>query len=243
MELFRRIFFAAVLAGAVAGLVYAGLQQWRVVPLILQAETFETGGHSHGGEAVHTHEDGTTHTHDTAVEADAEPWAPADGIERGFYTVLATTLASLGFALVIGAVSVLAGIPITLANGVLWGLGGFLAFSLAPAFGLAPELPGMPAADLATRQIWWWGTAIATGVAVLGIAKFRTPGAIAICVLIAAVPHLIGAPAAPGEHSGVPAHLATSYAAAALGTAMVFWLVLGVGFGWANDKFGKGEAA
>ena len=31
--------------------------------------------------------------------------------------------------------------------------------------GLPPELPGMAAADLAPRQLWWWGTAVSTGAA------------------------------------------------------------------------------
>ncbi len=41
MEMFRRFFFAAVLAGIVAGLFSSALQQWRLVPLILQAEEYE----------------------------------------------------------------------------------------------------------------------------------------------------------------------------------------------------------
>ncbi|MEI2612914.1 MAG: CbtA family protein [Candidatus Promineifilaceae bacterium] len=43
-----------------------------------------------------------------------------------------------------------------------------LAFQLAPAFGLPPELPGMAAADLGARQVWWCGTALATGVGIFG---------------------------------------------------------------------------
>ncbi len=246
MEMFRRIFFAAVLAGAVAGLALALVQQWRVVPLILQAETYETGGHSHGAEAEpHTHESGETHAHveDAAVTAQSEPWAPAEGVERAAYTVLATTLSGMGFALIIGAVSVLSGIPVTATNGVIWGLGGFLAFSLAPAFGLPPELPGMPAADLGVRQIWWWGTALATGVAILVAARLRTPLAVAGAIVLALLPHIVGAPAAPGGHSDVPAHLATAFAASALTASMVYWLAAGTLFGWFNQRFEQGAAS
>jgi predicted cobalt transporter CbtA len=48
---------------------------------------------------------------------------------------------------------------------------------------------------------------------------------------------MVGAPAAPDEPSAVPAHLATQFAAATLGTAAVFWIILGAGFGRRNDQF------
>jgi len=246
--MFRNLFFAAVLAALCAGLVTAAIQHFRVTPLILHAETFEgEGGHSHGEAepvAAHTHAPGTPEHTDVAAVASAvaeapapEEWAPQDGLERTLYTSLATVLAAAGFALVIGAVSILSGIPITFANGLLWGAAGFLAFSLAPAYGLAPELPGMPAADLGARQAWWIATAVATGGACLLIAKTRASWAIAVAIALVLAPHIIGAPVAPDEPSAVPAHLATEFAATTLGTAAVFWLVLGTVFGRLNDYF------
>lgn len=239
----RNLFAAAILAALCAGLVTAAIQHFRVTPIILHAETFEgEGGHSHGGAAPaeHDHAAGTAeHSHDAfaATEAEPEEWAPQDGFERTAYTTLATVLAAAGFALVIGAVSMFANIPVTFANGWVWGIAGFLAFSLAPAYGLAPELPGMPAADLFARQIWWTGTALATGAALLLLAKTRASWAIAVAVALVVVPHLIGAPVAPDEPSGVPAHLATEFAAITLGTSFVFWLLLGSLFGKFGDLF------
>lgn len=232
MELFRRIFFAAVLAGAVAGLVNAGLQQWRVIPLILEAETYEGEGHSHGEAEAHVHEDGTEH-----VREAEEEWAPGDGWERTGYTALATVLAGIGFALTIGAVSALTGLAITPVNGLLWGLAGFAAFSLVPALGLPPELPGIAAADLAARQVWWWAAAIATGLAAYLIARFKNWPAIGAAAVLLLAPHVIGAPPAPEAHSELPAHLAASFAANALGVALVFWLICGSLFGWVNKRF------
>src|SRR5690606_169356 len=87
MKLFQRVFFAAVLAGLAAGLVMSAVQQWRVAPLILAAEEYE-------GEApiaAHTHEAGTpAHDHGDAHahDHDEDAWAPQDGAERIFYTVL-----------------------------------------------------------------------------------------------------------------------------------------------------------
>jgi cobalt transporter subunit CbtA len=238
----RNLFAAALLAALCAGLITAGLQHFRVTPLILHAEEFEgEGGHSHehGVEAAdHEHADAVA-----ATEAEPEEWAPADGIERTTYTSLATILVAAGFALLIGAVSMFSGIPITFANGFLWGIAGFLTFSLAPAYGLAPELPGMPAADLFARQVWWVGTALATGAACLLLAKTRAGWAFAVAIALVAIPHIIGAPAAPDEPSGVPAHLATEFAAITLGTALVFWLVLGTVFGKLNDVFATRSAA
>ncbi|WP_338722524.1 CbtA family protein [Devosia sp. XK-2] len=229
--MFRNLFFAALVAALCAGLITAALQHFRVTPLILHAETFEgEGGHSHGaGTPAHSHDEAIVPTEE------AEEWVPQDGFERTAYTTLATVLAAAGFALIIGAVSMFAGIPITFANGLLWGFAGFVTFSLAPAYGLAPELPGMPAADLGARQVWWAGTVLATGAACLVLAKTRTAWAIALAVALVAAPHIIGAPAAPDEPSAVPAHLATEFAAVTLGTSMVFWLLLGMVFGKLND--------
>jgi cobalt transporter subunit CbtA len=245
----RNLFAAALIAALAAGLLTAAIQHFRVTPLILHAETFEgEGGHSHGTEAAvaeHEHAEGTAeHSHEAVAATAAEPeeWAPQDGFERTAYTTLATVLAAAGFALVIGAVSMFAGIPISFANGFIWGIAGFIAFSLAPAYGLAPELPGMPAADVFPRQLWWAGTAIATGGAILLLAKTRAGWAFAVAIALVVVPHIIGAPAAPDEPSAVPAHLATEFAAVTLGTSLVFWLVLGTLFGKLNDVFAARSA-
>lgn len=239
----RNLFAAALLAALCAGLFTAAIQHFRVTPIILHAESFEgEGGHSHGAAAPaaaeHDHADGTAeHNHDAVASTEAEPeeWAPQDGFERTAYTTLATVLAAAGFALVIGAVSMFANIPVTVANGFLWGIAGFLAFSLAPAYGLAPELPGMPAAEVFPRQIWWTGTALATGGAILLLAKTRAGWAFAVAVALVAAPHIIGAPLAPDEPSAVPAHLAAEFAAITLGTSLVFWLLLGSLFGKFSD--------
>ena len=238
----RNLFAAALLAALCAGLVTAAIQHFRVTPIILHAETFEgEGGHSHAPAVEeHEHAEGTAeHSHEAVATTEAEPeeWAPQDGFERTAYTTLATVLAAAGFALVIGAVSMFAGIPITFANGFLWGIAGFITFSLAPAYGLAPELPGMPAAEVLPRQIWWAGTAVATGAAILLMVKTRASWAIAVAIALVVAPHIIGAPVAPDEPSAVPAHLATEFAAITLGTSMVFWLVLGSVFGKLSDVF------
>lgn len=234
MKLFQRIFFAAVLAGLAAGLAMSAVQQWRVAPLILAAETYETAAPA------------AAHTHDVATpphEHDEDAWAPQDGPERLFYTVLANVLGSIGFAMLLAAVSLLANLEVTARNGVIWGLSGFVALQLAPAFGLPPELPGMPAADLVARQAWWIATALATGAGTLAIAKLRNWTGIAVAAVLILAPHVVGAPQLEGEHaSAVPAHLATSFAANSLFAGAVFWLIAGPLLGWLNERFARSPA-
>lgn len=238
MKLFQRIFFAAVLSGLAAGLAMSAVQQWRVVPLILEAETYESGA------ADHTHAPGIpAHSHASELADghvhDADAWAPQDGVERTFYTVLANTLGGIGFAFLLVAVSVLAGLPITARNGVIWGIGGFAAVQLAPAIGLPPELPGMAAAELGIRQAWWLGTALATGAGLIVLAKLRNWTGLGVAAVLVLAPHVIGAPAAPHDESVVPAHLATSFAANALATGALFWLIAGPLLGWLNERFAR----
>jgi len=232
MKLFQRIVFAAVLAGLAAGLGMSALQQWKVAPLIVVAESYETAAADHAHDAATP-----AHTHD------AEAWAPQDGLERTAYTLLANVLAAIGFALLLGAVSVLAGIEITAGNGTLWGLGGFIAFQLAPAIGLPPVLPGMAAAELGARQLWWWGTALSTGAGLLAVAKFRNSIGIAVAALLILAPQIVGAPQLAAEHgSALPAELASAYAAAALAVGAAFWLVMGPLLGWISQRFARAEA-
>jgi cobalt transporter subunit CbtA len=245
MKLFQRIFFAAVLAGLAAGLAMSAVQQWRVAPLILAAEVYESAGHD--AAPAHEHDAGTpAHDHAEAAPAhqhDEDAWAPQDGPERIFYTVLANVLGSIGFAMLLAAVSVLANIEINARNGVIWGLAGFLCLQLAPAFGLPPELPGMPAADLVARQTWWIATALATGAGILAIAKLRNWTGIAIAAVLILAPHVWGAPQLLAEHaSAVPASLATSFAANSLFAGAVFWLIAGPLLGWLNERLARSPA-
>ncbi len=240
MALFQRLFFAVLLAGLISGAAMAALQQWRVVPLIIAAEAYE------GAEApaAHTHEEGTPAHDDTAAAAPAhehgdDEWMPADGLERTFYTVASGLFAALGFAFVLSAASVLTGFEVTARNGVLWGLTGFAVFQFAPAFGLPPELPGMPAADVVARQIWWWGTAAATATAIYGMAKFQNIAAVAAGIVLIAVPHIIGAPQPADHASSVPAPLAAAFAANTLVVGLSFWLILAPLYGALAERFAR----
>lgn len=215
-----RSVFAALLAGLLAGLFVAVVHEIRLSPLIAAAEVYEN--QTPAAEAGHSHAAGTPaeHEHDT-------DWKPADGLQRIAATSISWMLTGAGFGLLLAAVSLISATPITPRNAFIWGICGFLAVSIAPAAGIAPELPGMPAADLTARQIWWTATVLATGLAMLLVVKNRSwPTVVAALVLIAA-PHVIGAPHPTTEESSVPATLAANFVGASLAVSALFWIVLG----------------
>jgi cobalt transporter subunit CbtA len=224
-----RVLLAALLAGIAAGFLMGAIQQVRITPLILEAEKYEQAGSpDHGaGEPA------------KSEEAAAETWAPENGLERTLYTTLASIVAGAGFAALLAGVSVLLGVPVTARNGILWGIAGFLAVNLAPAAGLPPELPGMPAGDLLSRQIWWVATIALTGIAIGLFALRDEPWAKAAAVVLIALPHLIGAPELSSHERGVPPGLSAAFAANSLAAAAIFWCAIGGFLGLAMDRFVK----
>ncbi len=159
--------------------------------------------------------------------------AAGPGLPRLAFTALATLVSGVGYALLLGAVLVAAGRTVTPAEALKFGIGGFLAASLAPAIGLPPELPGIAAAALESRQLWWVATALATAIGLYLIAIRRGPAAIAIGLALLVAPHVWGAPHGPEEISAMPPVFAAQFAARSLAIGFAFWAVLGLAFGWA----------
>lgn len=223
-----RVLLAAVIAGMIAGAAATAMQMWRVVPLIIQAETYENT------DAGHAHADAQTahapHTHA------AEPWAPADGMERTAYTLVSNLVMGVAFAMLLTAAVMFTGRTITPANGIVWGLLGFFVFTLAPNAGLPPELPGMPAGDLVARQSWWLGTVLATAAGIALIALSPKVVLKALGAALIAVPHLIGAPHPQSHESAVPAAIAAEFAVSTMVTMALFWIVLGTASGWLLNR-------
>ena len=224
----RKILLAALVAGAVAGLVVTAFQAAKVWPLIVAAEEFE--GSQSAASSAHVHDDA---------------WSPADGFERTGLTLLFNVIAGFGFALMLNALIALRrslGHAIDPGRGLLWGIAGFVAFVLAPSLGLPPEAPGVVGADLVQRQLWWGGTALATAAGLAAFvfgrgAAWRIAGA-----LLLVVPHVIGAPHPPDaagvEAGALPASLAAQYVSATLVATAVFWAVLGGVSGWMQRRLG-----
>ncbi len=74
--MFQRIVFSAVPAGVAAGLLITLIQYFTVIPIILEAETYESSAlaadHTGSADTAHGHE-AVTHIHDH------DGWSPDDG--------------------------------------------------------------------------------------------------------------------------------------------------------------------
>jgi len=225
MALLRTIVFIAALSGLVAGLAMTAMQAFATVPLILAAEAYE------GAAEAHAHAPGTAaHGHD-------EGWAPEEGFERLLFTALANIVAGVGLGLVLVAAGELAGGLRGWRRGALWGLAGFAAFVLAPGIGLPPELPAMPAADLAARQAWWAGTVAATAAGLALLLLRRSPAPALLGAGLILLPHVLGAPQPESHASPVPTDLHRDFVVAVTATSFVFWLLLGGVAGALRGRF------
>ncbi|MBW3243932.1 CbtA family protein [Epibacterium sp. DP7N7-1] len=214
--MFGRILTSALFAGAAAGLIAALLQLFFVQPVLLHAELYESGELVHfGGEAVSAHPD-----------------LPGlfDEPMRNLLSILFTMLTYTGYALVMVALMSQAerqGHEITARHGIIWGLAGFVAFHFAPGLTLAPEVPGVAAADVGARQVWWVATVASAGVAMWLIAFGGNLVAYVIAALLLIAPHVIGAPEPDSFTGPVPTEIGALFAARAFGVGMAAWVLLG----------------
>jgi cobalt transporter subunit CbtA len=149
-------------------------------------------------------------------------------------------LSGVGFAALLLGTSLLVGPQMTRSNSLIWGLCGFLSFSLAPALGLAPELPGMPSPDLGSKRLWWLATVAATACGLWLLIKRPNHVATLVGLGLLLAPHVIGAPTPPNTASAVPAHLASTFAANSLALNLIFWSLIGY-LCAAALEYGKGD--
>jgi cobalt transporter subunit CbtA len=221
--MFTKIAVSALIAGFAAGLVASVLQFAFVQPILLHAELFEA-------------DPNTTLDIVRMARGAFDPMREA-------MNVMFSALVYTGYAFMLLAGMVFAeerGQPITPRAGLLWGAAGFIAMHFAPAFGLSPEMPGMVAAALEPRQIWWYLTVACTGAGLWLIAFGRNWMMWGVAVILIAAPHLIGAPLPDTLTQTAPPELAAAFAARTLGVALVVWSTLGLFLGavW-NSKLSE----
>lgn len=226
--MFSKIVVSALIAGFGAGLFAALLQFAFVQPILLHAELFETGALTHFGAAP-----------------SAAQVAHAGGIDimRDGLSVMFSSLIYVGYALMLLAAMVVAeerGQEITARAGIIWGIAGFITVQMAPAFGLPPELPGMNAADVEARQIWWFATVAATGAALWLIAFGQNWAMWGVAIILLAAPHIIGVPMPDTLTGPAPPELGAEFAARAIGVGLAVWTTLGLllGAAW-SSKIGE----
>ena len=224
-----RVLWVGLLAGLLAGLLIALLQQVTTTPLILVAETYEEAGPAApaaAADAAKAH-DHASHDHG----AHDHGWTPSPGLPRFFFTAITTIATAIGMSLLLMAGMIFAGDDIDERRALAWGIAGFVATGLAPAAGLAPELPGSGAGELIARQAWWIGTAVATGVALWGLLRVQHPVVRIGAVVLLLAPHVIGAPHPHALESKVPAEIAAQFAALSLVLQGLLWATAGLAVG------------
>ena len=177
---FRNLVLSAVAIAIIAGLFLSLYQHFLITPIILASEVYEVI--------------------DPTAQGIVEDWRPEEGLERSSFSFMANFLVCFGYALLL-LTAMATKESMKLAQGFIWGIAAYLSLFVAPALGLAPEIPGMEAAHLEGRQIWWLLTVLLTA---LGLWSIAYQGLIlkGIGVLLLIIPHLIGAPQ-PERHGFV----------------------------------------
>ena len=223
--MYARLLISALFAGASAGLIAGLLQLFFVQPVLLHAELYETG------TLVHFGPDKATTAH---------PALPGFDAIRDGLSLIFTMLTYTGYALIMLALMGIAedrGATIDGRTGILWGIAGFVAFHLAPGFTLAPEVPGVAAADVAARQIWWFATAGAAGIALWLIAFGQNWIMWGIAAVLLLAPHVVGAPEPDVFTGPVPTEIGALFAARAFGVGLAACVLLGsfAGYFWQRE--------
>jgi len=258
--IFQRLIWAALATALLVGSVQTGVQRWQAAPLILAAEVFEEQKAAPSeapeapgalnapalAEAVATaHEHEHEHEHGAAKE-----WEPENGFERTGWTWVANVLHAFSMALLVFAVmgiwlvrrgSAVASLPLA----GLVAAAGWLSLHLWPTLGLPAEVPGMEAAPLHARQLWWVLAVGSAGLAcaIAGFARGSWRW-LAAAVLLA-LPFIVGAPQLQGDAlAGYDANahaaleqLGHQFVWATTWVALSFWGSMGLVAGLAFERW------
>ena len=250
---FQRLIWAALATAVVVGSVQTGVQRWQAAPLILAAEVYEAQKSETpkpASPAAHVHSNAATpHEHGHAHDV-AEEWAPENGFERIRWTWVANSLHAFSIALLLFAVMGVwlyrRGAAVGSFTLAAWvAAAGFVSLHLWPSLGLHANVPGMEAAPLHARQVWWVlavGSA-AGACAVAGFARASWRWLVAATLL--ALPFLVGAPqlqgdALPGfapEARAALVQLGTQFIWATTWVALLFWVSMGLVGGLAFQRW------
>ena len=210
MTTLSRTLYAALVAGAAAGVLLFVLQSWTTLPLIHQAERYETA-------------QAPVHPHSHANE-------PSDNqLVRAAYTTTGDVLVGIGFAMLLAAMYALGG-KSGLVPGLLWGLAGFATFHLGPALVVPPSIPALELAPLSVRQAAWLIAAFSTGLG-LAIFAFGPKAAKVVGLLLLFLPSVICHFVSSVSGGDIPSpeiyRLERLFIVYVLGDFLLFWIVLG----------------
>jgi len=219
----KNMIASALFAGFATGVLVALLHTWLLEPLILEAELYEAGALVHFADVSRA-------MPDVAIEWD---WAR---VAMNFVAVIAVYVAFALMAVAAFAFAETRGIRVSPRQGALWGIAGFASVALLPSMGLAPELPGMYAAELQPRQIWWFATVAASGGGIALLAFGRSWMIWAAGIVLILLPHIIGAPH-PDAYGGIiPPELSAEFTSRTLGVSFAAWVLLGIFTAYFREK-------
>jgi cobalt transporter subunit CbtA len=214
--MFSRVVTAALFSGCIAGLLGGLLQLYFVQPVLLHAELYESGQLTHFGS------DPMVYNHEGHRDFDIM----RDLLSLGFSMAIYVGYGLIMVALM--AFRIESDQMVSIRQGLVWCLAGFISVHLAPGFGLPPEVPGVASASLEAREIWWGGTVLASTLAFWIIAFGRTPISFGLAIILLLAPHVIGAPEPDILRGPVPPEIASHFAARAFGVGITSWALLGL---------------
>ncbi len=216
------------------GLLVTLIQHFTTVPLILHAEQYENTSAvqtnfqlAHAGHGDSQFSLAHSDNHDNHSEA----WSLVNGWQRTLAAGVSTIIICMAFAMLLTACYALfsdrIGNEVDGRTGILWGLGGFAAFVLAPSLGLPAELPGVLTADISERQFWWVLAAVCTAIGIALMVLTDTLWLKLVGMVLILFPHAFGAPHPETIGGAVPPELAAYFAATSIVIGAVTWVLLG----------------
>ncbi|PTX57518.1 cobalt transporter subunit CbtA [Litoreibacter ponti] len=218
----KHILTSAVFAGIAAGVFAAIINLWAVIPMVMEGELYESGAR------VHFASDGSP-------QSDAGSPSVLEEPSRHILPAAFSVVTFTGYAFLMIAGMALAeryGRSLSLRQGLIWGLCGFITFQLAPAMGMPPQLPATPGPEVGARQLWWLMTVVCTGAA-LGLIAFGRNAITALgAMALLFVPHIYGAPRLDTYFGFAAPELAAHFAGASLAATALTWTALGGACAW-----------
>jgi cobalt transporter subunit CbtA len=221
--MFKNLLLVGLLAGVLSGSLLTLLQAFTVLPVIHQAEQYESQSPTLAlEEGKHDHDDG-------------DDWKPHEGWERLGFTWLANISIASGFALIMAGVMSIHR-PKTWFQSILFGMAGYYAFFLAPALLLPPELPGADSPSLESRQAIWLFTVVAALAGIYLIVLMTKAWQRLLGLLSLASPFALFSLEEARYLSPVPLDLVEKFTRLALITNAIHWMVIGLLVYWLFKK-------
>ncbi|MEI1278491.1 CbtA family protein [Leptospira venezuelensis] len=240
---------AGIFSGLVSGLVLGVLVCVWNLPLILEAEKFESKSASENSNLGHTHihSHGEVHSHTNEQSSSTELvlnnslWQ-----KRNLGTFIGSILLGISFGILVSlwmiffpplGFSEAPSLSKAILPSILIAIGGFLIFFGLPFIGLPPELPGRAsgAYDYPERQAWWY---LSVGSSLVGIFGSRVLlsylhihnllkwiVALVAALFFVGLPFYLGTPKIPGDFAA-PKELRIQFEYITLLINLIFWYLL-----------------